>query len=101
MKAEDIYRRSHSFIEPGEQTNRRYDWHGDDKNIKVFGIKGNGLQFNGVSPAVSEVLRGGGYTTEESSVITRKEVKPLLDDYCYLSFILVGIPSSRKHKTIY
>ena len=87
MKAEDIHRRSHNFIEPGEQTNRMYDWHGDDKNIKVFGVKGNGLQFNGVSADVSEVLRGGGYSTEESSIITRKEVKNFLDDCCNLLFI--------------
>lgn len=74
MRAEDIYRRSHGAIRPGEQINRGYDWHGDDMDKKVFGMKGNGLQFNGASHDVSEALRGGGNKTDQTSTIIRKEV---------------------------
>lgn len=71
--AEDVYRKSHGAIGPGEQISRGYDWHGADMSKKIFGIKGNSLAYNGVSVNVAEALKGG-CDSDHSSSITLKRV---------------------------
>ena len=71
---EDVYKRSHGAIGPGEQISRGYDWHGADMSSHIFGIKGNSLAYNGVSDNVADALKGGSYGVQSSS-ITRKMVR--------------------------
>ena len=77
--AEDVYRRSHGAIGPGEQITRGYDWHGVDMSKKVFGMKGNSLAYNGVSINVAEALKDG-CSSDQASTITLKRVSLLLSN---------------------
>jgi hypothetical protein len=57
VEGEDIYRRSHGYIAPGEQLRRNYKWN-VDINTTRFGVKGDSIALNGVSHNIAAVLKG-------------------------------------------
>lgn len=74
---EDVYKRSHGAIGPGEQISRGYDWHGANMSSHIFGLKGNSIAYNGISSSVAEALKGDSYSAQSSS-IARKMVRTIL-----------------------
>lgn len=57
LVGEEIYKRSHGYVPPGEQINRHYKWNIDPKTVR-FGVKGDNIALNGVSHNITAVLKG-------------------------------------------